>query len=65
MQATIQKQSRLEGVTKITLTLSDGSQYEITEGRAGLVVKPGVVCEARRYDGLAWEIGPDVKTQEL
>lgn len=61
MQATIQKQSRIDGVTKITVTLSDGSQFEITEGHHGLVVKPGVVCEACRYDGLAWEIGPSDK----
>lgn len=58
MKAIVQRQSRLDGVTKITVTLSDGNRFEISEGHHSLVVKSGIVCEARRYDGLAWEIGP-------
>jgi len=56
MNATIQKQDKIDHITKITVTLRNGQQFEITEGRNGLIVRAGTVTVARRYDGLAWEI---------
>lgn len=58
MKAIIKKVFNLKDMEEITITLRDGHQFTITEGHGSLVVNPGVECEVRRYDRLAWEVAP-------
>jgi hypothetical protein len=64
VKATIQRQSRLNGVTAVTLThAATGYQLQITPGRHGFVIHSAEGVTFRRYDDLAYEVEPDEHLQ--
>jgi len=60
MKATIQKQSRLDCVTMVTLEhTGTGYQIQITQGPDGFVIHSSQGVTFERYDNLSYEVEPD------
>jgi hypothetical protein len=60
MKATIQKQSRIDGIKEIVVTHDEtGYQLQITQSKKGFVIHSAEGVTFRRYDDLAYEVEPE------
>lgn len=65
MKATIQKQSRLDGIKKIVVKHDEtGYQLQITQGPQSFVLHSTQGITFKRYSQTAWEIEPEREYDE-